>query len=231
MTLPTTAFGIFALVALLIPGVIYAAVRTSLQGFRAPDRVLGERVIQAILISVGLDAFYLIAFGWWLAPLVKMGSSTVVSHPLELGFAVVVLGLVIPALFGYLRYGNAPAVRALFSVLRARAPRWVEKITPVSGYNAAPTAWDWIAAKQGGKWIRILTDKGRWIGGWYADESFVSLYPEPRDIFLAEQWIMSADGDFVERAANGAGVWLSLESAQLIEWTDPTSPAKEAIDE
>ena len=57
MTLPTTTFGVFALVALLIPGVIYAAVRTSLQGFRAPDRVLGERVIQAVLINVGLDAF------------------------------------------------------------------------------------------------------------------------------------------------------------------------------
>jgi hypothetical protein len=231
MTLPTTTFGVFALVALLIPGVIYAAVRTSLQGFRAPDRVLGERVIQAVLISVGLDAFYLIVFGWWLAPLVKMGSSIVVSRPLELGSAVVLLGLVIPALFGYLRYGNAPVIRASFAVLRAHAPRWVEKITPVSGYNAAPTAWDWIAAKQGGKWIRILTDKERWIGGWYSDESLVSLYPEPRDIFLAEQWIMSADGDFVSPAPNGAGVWLSLETAQLIEWTDPTSPVKEKIDE
>jgi hypothetical protein len=217
-------FGIFAVVALVVPGIVYATIRTSLQGYKSHDRVLGERVLLAVLVSVGFDGVYLIVFGWWVAPLVQAGHSVLVKEPVGVGFAALILGLGLPALLAYLRYGNAPLISGLAERLRQRAPAWLEKLTPVTGFNSAPTAWDWVAMRQGGTWIRILTADDRWVGGWFADDSFVGLYPEPRDIFIRYQYEMTTDGSFGDPATDGAGVWLSLETAKVVEWTiDPES--------
>lgn len=223
MTLPTTFFGIFALLALLLPGVVYSAVRTANQGFTAADRVLGERILQAILTSVVLDAFYLIVLGNWLAPMVKVGEKVIIQRPGQVGWALLVLGVIIPALAGLVMYGRVPLIRMLVQAIGNRAPGWLVNVLPKTGYNSTPTAWDWVSVRKGGRWVRILTGEGRWLGGWFADESFVSVYPEPRDIYLAVQWIMSPEGEFVEQAKGASGVWLSLENAQLVEWTEPTA--------
>ncbi len=221
MTLPTTFFGVFALLALLLPGVVHAAVRIRLQGYNAADRNLGERILQAASVSVFLDSVYLVFFGNWLAPLVKIGQGVVVKRPAEVGWALLLLGIVIPAIAGFIMYGQIPAISKLVKFVRTKAPKWLVNLTPKTGYNQAPTAWDWVAIQKGGRWVRILTGDGRWIGGFFSDESFVSTYPEPRDMYLAIQWIMSEDGKFLEPSVNSSGVWLSLEDAQLVEWTDP----------
>jgi hypothetical protein len=231
MTIPTTAFGVFALVALLVPGIVHASVRITLQGFRAPDRSIGERLLQAVLVSVALDALYLITLGNWLGGMVKLGEHVLVKEPTEVGWALLLLGIVVPLFLGYLQHGNAPVVRVMVSWLREKTAEWVVPFAPVSGYSEVPTAWDWIATRNGGKWIRILTADDTWVGGWFSDDSFVSLHPEPRDIYLAIQWLMSPEGNFIEPAPNGSGVWLPLDSAKLVEWTDRVPEEKEIHDD
>lgn len=223
MSLPTSFFGVFAMIALVIPGVVWASVRTLLQGFKGPDRVAGERLIQAIYVSTVLDAFYLVAFGWLLAPMVSIGDRLLLQQPVEIGIVVLAFGLAIPAATAYIAYGEVPFVRAIRVAIRKRAPGWLVNVLPVTGFSSSPTAWDWAAPTKGNNWVRVLTAQGRWIGGWFSDQSFFSTYPEPRDLYLPEQWILDKNGDFLRPAPGSAGVWLSLEGAQLVEWTQPVN--------
>ncbi len=225
MIVPTSLSGVLVVVALVVPGIVWASVRTLLQGFKSPDRVAGERLTQAVYVSAVLDAFYLIAFGWLLVPLVSLGTRLVVQQPFEVGLVVLAFGVVIPAAAAYVAYGQVPVVNQARNSLRRLAPKWLVRLIPVSGFSSVPTAWDWAAPRKGGNWVRVLTAQGRWIGGWYSDDAFFSTFPEPRDLYLPEQWIMDEDGKFVNRAPNTAGIWLSLESAQLVEWTSPVSDA------
>lgn len=46
----------------------------------------------------------------------------------------------------------------------------------------------------------------------------MSTYPESRDLFLAQQWVMSGRGAFVEPVAGSKGRWLSGTGGDVVEW-------------
>ncbi len=49
-------------------------------------------------------------------------------------------------------------------------------------------------------------------------KSFVSTYPQPRDIYIQEQFTISADGSIGDRIPNTGGVWLSITDGSIVEW-------------
>jgi hypothetical protein len=149
MTIPTTPFGILAVVALLLPGIIFAAVRTSMQGFLAQDRNIGGRIIQALMISIILDAIYL--------------------DPVLVGLLALGLAVLFPALCAYVTYGRANWTKATSSWARRIVAPLVKNVRPNTQYRSVPTAWDWIAGQQGDKWVRVLNAQGHWIGGWFSE--------------------------------------------------------------
>lgn len=218
MSIPTTALGIFALISLLIPGIVFAAVRTALQGFTAHDRSISSRVVQAVMISVLFDSLYLVLFGSMLGPIFAKGSAALLVEPQTVGICILALGILIPGLVAYLIYGQSPWHIVIREWVSGKLPKWVRLLSPQSNYKSVPTAWDWAAPTKTWTWIRVLNAHGKWTGGRYTDEAFFSVYPEPRDIFIPEQWDMKADGSFVRMTAQSAGVWLSLEDAQVVEW-------------
>jgi hypothetical protein len=229
MTIPTTPFGIAAVIALLLPGIIFAAVRTSMQGFQAQDRSISGRIIQALMISLILDAVYLITFGTWLAPDFRIGSNLVITHPVLVGLIALLLAVVFPGICAYVAYGQAVWVTATNGWLRRRIALAAIYLRPHTQYRSVPTAWDWVAAKKGDKWIRVLNSQGRWVGGWFDQDAYFSVYPEPRDLFISIQWRMLPDGTFGTRVENSAGVWVSLENAQVVEWLDGEPEAREGV--
>lgn len=58
MEIPASTFGIAALIALAIPSLTFATIRTALTGGRLGDKDLADRGSQAIAVSVLLDALY-----------------------------------------------------------------------------------------------------------------------------------------------------------------------------
>lgn len=220
MTIPTTPFGILAVVALLLPGIVFAAVRTSMQGFLAQDRSISGRIIQALMISIILDAIYLVALGTWLRPYFTLGSNLMIADPVLVGLLALGLAVVFPALCAYATYGQANWTKATSSWVREIVAPLVKNVRPNTQYRSVPTAWDWIAGQQGDKWVRVLNAQGHWIGGWFSEKAYFSVYPEPRDLFIPIQWRMESDGTFGKSVDNSAGVWVSLENAQVVEWID-----------
>lgn len=70
----------------------------------------------------------------------------------------------------------------------------------------------------GGKWVRIRIGNGQWVAGWFDADSYVSCYPEPRDIYIAYQYEVDRTGRIGGILPQSAGVWLSLKEGDIIEW-------------
>ena len=229
MIIPTTLFGIAAVVALVVPGLVYAAIRTTLQGFVQADQSVTARIVQAVMISVLLDSLYLVVLGGWLFDFVPQ-SGVAIPHPRILGFLIFVLGVLAPAFIAYLRYSQAVWVSKVSGAIAPAVDHVLGWAVPHTGYRSVPTAWDWIASKKAYKWVRVLNAQGRWVGGWSTDDTFFSSYPEPRDLYIPEQWDMDKKGTFLQRSERTSGVWLSLEGAQVVEWLEaqPTAEGGDA---
>jgi hypothetical protein len=235
LTIPTTTLGVAVIVAMVIPGIVFAAVRTALKGFQAHDRSVSARIVQAVMVSVVLDSVYLIFFGSLVSEIFAAGSSALLTNAPLVGWLTLLLGVAVPGAIAYCLYSKARvfaitqrrAARLLvrlfgrsFVVSRRRLTRVIAALSPNTSYNATPNSWEWIAPKKSENWIRVLSRDGRWVGSWSTQNTFFSSYPEPRDIFVPIQWKMGEDGNFIEPVENSSGVWIDLEGAQFVEWLD-----------
>lgn len=54
-------------------------------------------------------------------------------------------------------------------------------------------------------------------------EGFVSMYPEPRDIFIPRQWNMSPTGEFTSEIEGTLGIYVPLVGSERVEWVKPSS--------
>jgi hypothetical protein len=60
---PGTLFQLAVLLLLVMPGVVFAAVRSRLRGPTPDDRDTGVRVLRAMMVSAALDTIYAFALG------------------------------------------------------------------------------------------------------------------------------------------------------------------------
>ena len=69
--------------------------------------------------------------------------------------------------------------------------------------------------------------------GWrlVGTDSFLSGYPEPRDIFIQSQWRLSEDGTFIEKVADTQGVYVSCGDVDVVEWLDPPAVEQAPADQ
>ncbi|ROR72391.1 hypothetical protein EDD31_0742 [Bogoriella caseilytica] len=196
------------LVAILLPGLVFAAVRSGLRGYLLDDVTPGTRVAQALLAGVVFDLFYVIALG---PQLVNRVGTPDFQNPREVALIVAVLGVITPAAVAYLLFG--------------RPFHWKFYIVPIatSRYSRTPSAWDFKLPHAGGAFVRIHLPDGSLIGGWCGSNSFVSTYPHSRDIYLESQWELSPSGEFKDKMPNTGGVWTSVPDGAIITFTKTTT--------
>lgn len=216
MSIPTEPFGIVALLILLVPGAVYTYVRTRIRGQWGGDKEIGSRLLQTVVASVLLDAVYLWFFYdsvfRYLVEAERLPTSE--TAPL-LGFTILVFGVAIPAAAAML-FHYRPRWKWL-NRIRSRL-RWLEVFRSGIPFRNTPTAWDFAAPHLSGSFVRIRTKEGGWIGGWFAGGSFVSTYPEERDIFISLQYRMNDDGSFDGEMERSRGVWVPLGEGYVVEW-------------
>lgn len=218
MNVPTNAFGVLALVVLVLPGIVWVSVRTAVRGRRANDADVAGRVLQALVISVALDAAYLLALGPAAAARVAAAAPGApgASGVRTTAAAVLVLGVAVPAALAYLFHGE-PALRRVHD----RLPAWLRVPRRTTAQQSTPTAWDQAAPYLAGRWIRIRLAEGKWIGGWYGNGSYLSTYPEPHDLYVSDQHEVAADGTIGDQVPHNAGFWVALKDGDVVEWISP----------
>lgn len=215
MSVPDSPLALVALVVLIVPGLVYSVVRRALKGFTADDKSIDTRIAQALLFSIVLDALYLVLVYPKLFAFVRVTDKTIdIVDPVALGGSILIGAVLVPGLIalvinGPWRLRRRPKTEG-FPLLIERRTR----------YSSVPTAWDYAAVLATPRFIRILLPDGRFVGGWWGPESYVSTYPEPRDIFISFPYKMSAEGKFIERTADSDGLWLTVPDGALVEWVN-----------
>lgn len=213
MTLPTDGLGILSYLVLIVPGVIFILVRSQFRGFRDVDRTVGGRILLAFVVSVIFDAVYIAVLGAAALERLQTGAS---FRPHEVAWAAwlfIAMGIVIPAIASWIVYGDGVLLRPLHNAVGKVRARLTD-----SRYEATPTAWDLAATTTNASWVRIRLSEESWVGGRFGNNSYFSTYPEPRDIFIEEQFEMSTRGEFGEPVRGSAGVWVAVTDDYLVEW-------------
>lgn len=215
MTIPSNLFGIFYLVFLVLPGVVWIGVRSRLRGYLAKDNEVASRILQALGVSAVLDGLYLIAFGPWLIELAMQSFN---------GSQLTTLNLRWTATLALLLFVAVPAALSYLVYAEWRKPNVGPQIwLPFPGpYRSTPTAWDRVMTSKVDQYVRIRIESGRWVGGWYNGDAYFSTYPEPRDLFIARQYEVDAEGKFVKPVEDSAGFWIRIQDHYVVEWLSVT---------
>lgn len=255
MPFPTTVFGVVTIILLLVPGLVYAIARRHLKGFQYDDLSKDARIAQALIISLFLDAIYLLAASQWLGDWVEFRADQAIVKAPSWGIAVAVLvgGFIVPWLMAIVlnipyriirllkedaletesrrntcnleRNDKSSRIKKLALVI-INAIKWLGnkfpfRIERTAYYQSVPNAWDWGAREPRHRWVRVTLPDGRRVGGFFGPGSYVSTYPEPRDIFISHQYQLKDDGSWGSMVEGTAGLWLRIGDDHIVEFLDP----------
>jgi hypothetical protein len=218
MNIPQNGGQVLIIVLLVIPGFVFTTVRTRRRGPSPDDRSMGVRILRSIGVSAALAALYLVIFGsWGVEQLLAAGDGD--------GFALEYPRL--SALLGLVLVGVVPAALGVLDDLRqeGKFDRGRFRLRYEGRYNPIPSSWDFAGPGLGNTFVRVRLQDGNWVGGWFGTDSFLSGYPEPRDIFIQSQWRLTKDGEFLDKVADTRGVYVSCGNADVVEWLNPPSSA------
>ena len=226
MTVPDSFPQVLIFIAMLVPGFSFVAVRTWYVGWRSPDYGAGSRILEALYVSAIFLVIYAgaLAVGFGLSSIwTGVGTLSALHAWLVdgwkgapagwLALLAVVLLVVVPGTTSALMVRRKSKI-----VVGPDGTRTVVKAR-VNRNQSTPRAWDHAAyGAEDECFVRILSHTGVYVGGWYGEGSYSSTYPYEKDIFIAHQWRMNKEGEFVEPLTDSLGVWVPLTESCQVEW-------------
>lgn len=189
--------------------------RSRLRG-PTPDQLdTSSRILRASAMSTFLALVYFGVFGDAMLRSAD-GTGWFAEHVRLSAVLAIVLVFVVPAALALLE--QRVHRDGLFPRLRLRG---------LSTYDPTPTAWDhkFRAVEAERTFVRVLTDDGRWIGGYFDAESYASSFPQPRELFIGLQYRMRDDGAFAEPVEGSDGVYVRCDDVRLVEFLKPGEAA------
>lgn len=225
------------------PGIAYAGTRGYARGMANAHTSIASRIGEGLVAAIVFDLVYILLLGDWLIE--TLGATGLQANPRGAALAVLVFGLAIPAAAAWtLHRGHVwktPSKGVLPPLVNRgrRARIAVAGWTAYTGrivrrFSSIPRAWDFALPDRGGTFVRIETAGGRFLGGYFAENSFFSTYPEPQDIFVELQYRISDTGEFGDPVKDSLGFWYSFAPGDTIEWiarSAQEAPIKEEADE
>jgi len=226
----------------VIPGFIYQGTRYQLSGPTIEDREIVVRILRALAVSGFFALIYVGILGSWLTDAVTCPGfpfkasvtppRTVPPGPVAgscgswddaqlTAWILVALIFVVPIIGAFLVH-----VAAVFAVPDRitdrlyKIARIADRVTP---YDSTPTAWDFAGNHLREGFVRVLTKDQKWFGGYLGANSYLTGYPEPREIFLQQAWLLDDEGEFKGLTEGTAGVWIRCDDAQLVQFLEETS--------
>ena len=202
---PKSVTELLLLLLFVVPGFVYQAVRISVRGRLPLDVELSTRIVRAIVTSGIFGLAYLAILGEHLVDAVN-GTGFGFDYPRLGALAALLGGIIIPA---------------VLAILPAPQWAWVDnvrtKLPEVAKYDFTPTAWDKTFQSAEECFIRVLTNDGRWIAGYYGSASYATSYPEPHQLFLERAYEVSSDGTIGIEIEGTRGVIVDCTAIQLLQ--------------
>ncbi len=199
----STFEGVAVLIVALLPGAVYT------WSFERIAGRWGIALSDRLYRFFGISAFFqvLIAPATWKIWLKYLRPGAPSGDKLPVWLWAVAFGyLAFPALIG--------GLVAQGFLNKNPVARWLV------GATAAPTAWDGVFSGEPSGFVLMKLKSGKWIGGEYAEGSHVAGYPEPADIYLAQELLVDqGTGDFVRNEAGDGPIPMSRYGV-LVRWEE-----------
>ncbi len=221
MDLPTNGFTMAVLIAFVLPGLIGATIRRKFIGETHEDRDIGISIARGIVFSTVLNGIYLLLANENIIGIFKNGNEAISGKAIINRYDVALL---------IVAYCVVPAILSLFTNRRhiiwvqatdsQRKPwTWIRLPQSKYGHTGVPTAWDFAIMTNQPALVRVRKAKGEWVGGVFDAGSAATAYPEPRSLFIAKQWDMNEQGEFVgDEPHLDQGVFVTIEDGDLVLW-------------
>lgn len=210
------------LLLIVVPGFVYQGMRSQLRGPRPEDRELGVRIVRALAMSGFLALVYVGVLGTWLTDTVTQPDFGLkkdhLYHPQSTAWVLIGLIFVVPIVAAFL--ADVASTFLLFERTTQQLYKVLRIADKMSRYDPTPTAWDYASTELHGGFVRVLTKDQTWVGGYLGEKSYLSGYPESRELFLQQAWLLNDDGSFIEAVKGSKGVWIRCDDAQLVQFLE-----------
>ncbi|GAP48233.1 putative membrane protein [Streptomyces azureus] len=68
--------------------------------------------------------------------------------------------------------------------------------------------------------MRARLKSGRWIGGYYGEDSCTSSYPEAADLYPQAAWALSATGLFERPLEHSGGIYIRMDDVECLDFIE-----------
>ena len=87
--------------------------------------------------------------------------------------------------------------------------------------HPTPRSWDYFFNRGELCYVLVHLRGGKLIAGFYGPDSFASSFPNPKDIYLEQVWKVNKNGEFLHAIEDTAGVLISHEYIDYMEFFKP----------
>jgi hypothetical protein len=195
----------WAILLATVPGylTIYFATRNSTWRGLTGDL---QTILQSLALSVLMQALLAPVTVAWIYPV----RDELIHHPYRVAIWLALVLLVLPFVVGVLA---AHIGRLLFppSELQTKS-RFKRLIRWFIWPEPPPTLFDWAMTSglMENRFVLIEFEDGRRVGGAYGKPGVSMSSPQERGIYLAIEWVLSPQGDFVAPVASSSGILVPL---------------------
>jgi hypothetical protein len=206
--MPATIDAVRVLILFIIPGFICQRTISTTLSRRAKDASL--IIIEAITFSC--VEYAIVGWIFFFVPLPSLGilqQHQTVWQNIGTALLWVAFFFLVPVLLGV---GWAKFLHGKW------LPKLHEKLN-LPSVNPYARAWDFYFSKRKPAWviIRLLDDS--FVGGFMEEDSLVSSYPDPEDIYLEKAYTVSKDGTIsADPISKTGGVWVNGSQIKCIEF-------------
>jgi len=208
----------YLVLVFLVPGVIALSVRAKFITGRSPSSTENFLVFLVLsLIYYSLTIFFI-------------ESAFSVREPWLARAAIwICLLLVGPAIFGFVL--GVAAQKEWFSrfvecvigiAAKYEWTRWIANKLDLSIVHVIPAAWDWRFSKisRGGAFIMVTFASGEVVAGYFGSNSFASSDTGERDLYIEEEYTVTAKGAWKPRNEK-VGILIPVKEIKHIEFWQP----------
>lgn len=200
------------ILAAVMPGFVYQVSRRRVAGPDPDEREFGVRILRAIAASAMLASLYAVVLGPRVVTYVRDPEAALEDIQV-LGLAYLLTVVVVPWI----------AARVVFYVTTAdwfttARSRFLTTFRLLRPWDPTPSAWDFIFATVEPGWVRIRLQDGSWVGGWFAEKSFASAFPDPQELYIEVGYVLSPEGTFTGEVSAPGGMFVRCQDAVAVDF-------------
>lgn len=220
--MPSSWVGLTIALLAIVPGFLATTVWARARTWRGPASDL-RTILQSLALSASIQVLVSPLTVAWIVPI----RARLADHPGRVAMWFALIVLVLPLTLGL---AVARVTDLIFDPRAAATRRYGRLVRLLAWVGRAPwppTTWDWLFTTgiPDGRFVLVEFTDGSQVGGVFGRGSIALTSPEPQGLFLANEWMVNADGDFTAPVPGSRGIL--VPRADDVRWVRILASADE----